>query len=259
MKFLVVSDLHLEFLNSRYVPPHDDYDAVILAGDIHYGPKAMEWATGAFRADAPVYYVPGNHEYYKGTFAPRLFETQPATEKPSNVHALMRHAHTLGDVRVIGATLWTNYEFGSTETKDVPANMRIAERYMADYRYIMHTDGLRRVTAQDFLIEHNLDVQFITDEITAARAAGLEVLVITHHLPSEKSVAPQFVGNHLNCGFVSNLDHLVERADVWIHGHTHASADYKLGAARVVCNPAGYPVLEDRENPEFDPGLVVEV
>jgi predicted phosphodiesterase len=255
MKFLVVSDLHLEFPNSRYVPPHDDYDAVILAGDIHYGPKAMEWAAGAFRTGAPVYYVPGNHEYYKGTYAPRLFESA----QKSNVHVLMRHAHTLGGVRVIGATLWTDYQFGVTETKDVTANMRIAERYMADYRYIIHTDGLRRVTAQDFLIEHNLDVQFITNEITAARAAGLKVLVITHHLPSEKSVAPKFVGDDLNCGFVTKLDHLVERADVWIHGHTHASADYRLGTARVVCNPAGYPVLGDRENPEFDPGLVVEV
>jgi hypothetical protein len=40
VKLLVVSDLILEFPNSRYVPPRDNYYPVIYAGDIHYGPQA---------------------------------------------------------------------------------------------------------------------------------------------------------------------------------------------------------------------------
>jgi len=69
----------------------------------------------------------------------------------------------------------------------------------------------------------------------------------------------------LSAAFASNLDHLVERADLWIHGHTHDNFDYQLGRCRVVCNPRGY-VWERHggnghtvENPEFNPGLVVEV
>lgn len=43
------------------------------------------------------------------------------------------------------------------------------------------------------------------------------------------------------------------RPALWVHGHTHDSCDYELGATRIVCNPRGY---ED-ENSAFDPELVV--
>jgi hypothetical protein len=40
-----------------------------------------------------------------------------------------------------------------------------------------------------------------------------------------------------------------------MHGHTHDSADYRVGETRVVCNPRGYGL----ENPSYDPALVIEV
>jgi hypothetical protein len=43
----------------------------------------------------------------------------------------------------------------------------------------------------------------------------------------------------------------------------HKSHDYILGSTRVVANPRGYPEFEransPRENPNFDPTLVIEV
>ncbi len=42
---------------------------------------------------------------------------------------------------------------------------------------------------------------------------------------------------------------------LWVHGHTHDSCDYHVGATRVVCNPKGY----EYENKAFDPELVVRV
>jgi hypothetical protein len=45
--------------------------------------------------------------------------------------------------------------------------------------------------------------------------------------------------------------------DVWIHGHTHDSFRYAVNGVRVVCNPRGYYRRE--LNPDFDPGLVIEV
>ena len=47
------------------------------------------------------------------------------------------------------------------------------------------------------------------------------------------------------------------RAPLWVHGHTHDSADYTIGATRVLCNPRGYSGVE--LNPRFDPNLLVEV
>jgi hypothetical protein len=68
-------------------------------------------------------------------------------------------------------------------------------------------------------------------------------IVLTHHLPAQKSVAPQFRGSPLNSFFLCAQEPLmlVGKPAIWCHGHTHASADYRLGETRVVCNPFGYP------------------
>ncbi|WP_044156613.1 hypothetical protein, partial [Escherichia coli] len=42
---------------------------------------------------------------------------------------------------------------------------------------------------------------------------------------------------------------------VWIHGHIHRSADYRIGGTRILANPHG----RRGENPAFDPSLVLEI
>ncbi len=44
---------------------------------------------------------------------------------------------------------------------------------------------------------------------------------------------------------------------LWVHGHTHASLDYRIGATRVVCNPFGY--ARDEENPHFEEAKLVSL
>lgn len=76
--------------------------------------------------------------------------------------------------------------------------------------------------------------------------------------------------------FLEN-DALVERSDLWIHGHTHTTQAFCVGRSRVACNPRGYPAgvsgarapdpqrvaaqapPQAFENPAFAPGLVLEV
>lgn len=83
--------------------------------------------------------------------------------------------------------------------------------------------------------------------------------MITHHAPSFRSVSPRFAGSPLNGGFVSDLDGFIASHPIriWIHGHTHDSFDYRIGATRILANPFGYPGRI--RNPMFDPGMVVEV
>jgi hypothetical protein len=66
--------------------------------------------------------------------------------------------------------------------------------------------------------------------------------------------------------YASNLDHLMQGPNapsLWIHGHIHRNQDYVVGSTRVIANPRGYPTRfvpnAPRENPDFDPRLVVEV
>ena len=65
----------------------------------------------------------------------------------------------------------------------------------------------------------------------------------------------------MNACFVSDAEHLIsaDRAQLWIHGHTHDSFDYVVNGCRIVCTPRGYAKAGVNENPRFDPNLMVEV
>ncbi|MEO8655932.1 MAG: metallophosphoesterase, partial [Ramlibacter sp.] len=49
------------------------------------------------------------------------------------------------------------------------------------------------------------------------------------------------------------------RVQLWIHGHTHDSFDYRMNGTRVVCNPRGYAKNGVNENARFDPDFIAEV
>ncbi|MCP4499704.1 MAG: hypothetical protein GY822_07050 [Deltaproteobacteria bacterium] len=107
MRALVYSDLHLEMADCT--PPRDvdlAVDVVLLLGDIHVGTKGIEWAKKNF--SVPVLYVLGNHEYYGGAF-PRTLDKCRAEDAGSHVQILDRDEVIIGDVRFLGATLWTDF------------------------------------------------------------------------------------------------------------------------------------------------------
>ena len=67
--------------------------------------------------------------------------------------------------------------------------------------------------------------------------------------------------DRINAGFVSDLTPLLEKADLWLHGHVHDSLDYQVDRCRVVANPTGYvknlssartPDEFEYENPRFN-------
>jgi hypothetical protein len=65
-------------------------------------------------------------------------------------------------------------------------------------------------------------------------------VVVTHFAPSRLSIHPRFAGSPLNACFTSDLAAHIGRWQprLWLHGHTHDSFDYRIGATRVVCNRA---------------------
>jgi Icc-related predicted phosphoesterase len=81
---------------------------------------------------------------------------------------------------------------------------------------------------------------------------------MTHHAPLRGSIADAYDGDPVTAAFASDLDMLVSRhrPAAWVHGHTHGTFAYRHAGCLVVCNLAGYTA---RENPAFDPGLVLEI
>lgn len=78
--------------------------------------------------------------------------------------------------------------------------------------------------------------------------------------PSIKSITPKYINDPVSAGFASDLEFLVEKADLWVHGHIHESVDYRIQGCRVITNPCGYRTRGGApENWSFDPNLVVYI
>lgn len=267
MRIRIFSDLHLE-MSDRHPPwvvPEADADVIVLAGDIHNGTAAVDWAETTF-PEQPVLYVPGNHEYYDGEYHEVTAALRERTAK-SNVRLLDNEEAVIGGVRFLGSTLWTDFELFGEETL-VPA-IEESLKYVVDFRAIRF-GGDNLFTPEHSLVLHREARDWLSDRL-ARRHAG-KTVVITHHAPHANSVHPKWGASLTSAAFVSRLDALLGRAALWIHGHTHDGFDYTVNGTRVVANPMGYrtsnwkqsrdgsvPATVSYENPTFDPALVVEV
>ena len=246
----ILSDLHLEFgkMPRDYAPP--ECDVVVLAGDIATGVQGVMWAAETF--SGPVIYIPGNHEFYGKRVIDSHIHKMKEKASASNVHVLSDETISLDGVKFICSTLWTDFNLYGTQVLSELA----AQRGMNDFYQIMKKIQVP-LSAYDATIMHQNAVRFIEDEL---RGSGGKAVVVTHHAPSERSVPVQFAGHSLSPAFASNLEWLMRKYSpkLWVHGHTHDSFDYRVDGTRVVCNPRGYVGHLDL-NPEFNPGLVVEV
>jgi predicted phosphodiesterase len=277
MRILVLSDLHLELGSPFYVPESLDYDVAVLAGDIQApGQKAVRWARRhSTFGGRPVIVVPGNHEFY-GTEMSAELALMRASAQNTNVHVLARDVAIIGDVRFVGAMLWTDFALpvrtlDGTANSDVDRALEASSQCMNDYRRIRVEDrdltqvpgwvpGQRLLTAADTLRMHAVDRHWLQGEL--AKPFHGPTVVVTHHAPAAGSVAKRYAVDWVTPAFVSALpDAFFAEVDLWIHGHTHTAFDYKQGSrCRVVSNPRGYRLRDSSfENAQFNESLVVEV
>ncbi len=243
LRLRILSDLHLEAAD--FEVPAVDADVVILAGDIANGGDGIAWGQVAF--DGPVLYVPGNHEFYDRDYDDARAEMQSAA-RGSAVTLMEREERILGGVRFLGCTLWTDFALEGEAGFERAMRHR---KWLIDYTAIRWGD--RTLAPEDTIAFNHQDAAWLAARLET-RFDGPTV-VITHHAPQRGSIAPAFAAHPLNPAFVTDLDALMGRAALWIHGHTHTAFDYDVRGTRVVCNPRGYP----HETTGFDPALVITV
>lgn len=238
------------------LPDPATYDVVILAGDIHSHTHAIHWAARTF--SKPVFYVPGNHEFYASHYQGLWTQLRQCAAEYSHVHLLDEDSIEIDGVRIMGTMLWTDFLLFGSDMGTVGRCLHDAKHGMLDFERIRFTGG-GLLTPTDTARLHRECAAFLSEGLN--KPFDGPTVVVTHHLPSMNSVADRFKQSLLSAAFASNLDHLVAKADLWIHGHTHDSFDYRIGKCRVVCNPRGYPDrLKNRyENPTFNPAKIVEV
>lgn len=268
MNIQLASDLHLERLAARFpgetlIRPSPDADLLVLAGDI--APVAD---TLRLFADwpVPVLYVPGNHEFFDCEWHDTLDSLRRAAEG-TRITVLDRDEWQWHGVRFLGCTLWTDYclygQAGQVE------QMRTCGARIRDHAVIRFGD--EAFTPHHALAEHERCRAWLEQRL--AQPFDGPTVVVTHHAPSEASVHARFAGHPANPAYASRLEHLVVRADAWLHGHMHDNFDYSVRDAqgrccRVVANPRGYARGRERaasaselefENPAFIPQCLVRV
>jgi predicted phosphodiesterase len=246
VKLRVASDLHFEFHEDHGASivrelAAGDFDVLVVAGDL-VNLAGLDGALSSVCssvAPKPVVYVLGNHEAYGGTRESAVETARRAQVALANLTFLERDTAVVLGRRFVGCTLWFAHS-GAQEPLD---------EHVADFQTI---SGIRG---------------WLREEGTAAREfleanVGSGDVVITHHLPHPRSISPRFARSRLNPYFLHDVSATVENggAALWIHGHTHTSADYVAGTTRVVCNPLGYPGFFPGEpNPEFRADFDVNV
>ena len=259
MNLRILSDIHIELVNDghefikSFIPNEPSNNVLVLAGDIgNPSSKLYEtFLTEISKYYAKVFIITGNHEYYQG-YTRNVHETKITSYRHSmeqidemvknicgklhNVHFLQRNSVVYNRVRFIGCTLWSH-----------------GESYLAigmhDYVYI-----------QDMTVEksnslHEHDVEWLEQQLSMEPVEFDSTVVITHHLPTLKLIATQYKNHPLNCFFATDLDYLVEAADIWICGHSHCANHITIGNCRCYLNPAGCP----NEKTGYNPELTVEI
>lgn len=237
MKLQLASDLHLEHLARSFpgetlIRPAHQADVLVLAGDVAQASNAIalfgDWPV-------PVLYVLGNHEAYGAASIESVIEELRTASKSTSVRFLERDVVDFGGVRFLGCTLWTDYRLRSNRTQR--QLMENAALRINDHRLIRTQSG-ELFSPEHALREHEISRAWLERELAIAYDG--KTVVVTHHGPHPLSVHPRYVGDPTNAAFVSDLTELLQKTDVWLHGHVHDSFDYSVAGCRVVANPRGY-------------------
>ncbi len=270
MKIALASDIHLEFGDLTF--NNEGADILVLAGDImiaqnlydHTSEKiqnsidqgnklgdrqkeAIKYRNFLERASSQfnhVIMIAGNHEFYHGRWYQAIDTLSNECNQFNNVYFLEDQVKEIDGVLFVGATLWTDMNKNDWHTKYQ------VKHGMSDFRIIKNDKNrYHSLHPDDVIVRHNKSLEFIKNTVVNT---SKKIVVVTHHAPSDMSVADCYKGDTLmNGAYRTNLEDFVMNSNInlWCHGHTHFPFDYMLGNTRVVCNPRGYighePIAEN--------------
>lgn len=263
MKIQVLSDLHLEHFPSderalSSIHLSDQADAIVLAGDISSGEDAIRLLGPLATERRPFLLINGNHEFYDYDIEElRRRQLEASTSFP-HLHFLDKNSIELAGVLFIGCTLWTSGNHTSNGFDRYTTGV-LCNRNVEDFSVIGNRGkGFSFFESNEL---HYQELEFILNELDRDRPT--RKVVVSHHAPTSRSIHPNFRNSTINVAFVSDIgDEILTKADIWIHGHTHASLDYFVDRTRVICNARGYPrgrYQSQFENANFNPELLIEV
>lgn len=258
MRAHVMSDIHLEHMRKHdgdkfyeqleELHKNNHAPLLILAGDIcQVWRHEIFWQSHLARIAAfyeRVIYVPGNHEYYGSSFyeVDQYLEQLENTPNLHNVIVLQDGDLTsFQGQKFYGGTMWFARDGWQHWQK----------KGMNDFYVIKGFEPEVYLRNQKFLDGY-------------AKHANNDLVVISHHAPTEASIAHRFQGSDLNPFFCFDMTPYLNEGTapkLWIHGHMHDACDYTHSEGKtkmqVWCNPHGYP--HEGANTQFWNRIVIDI
>ena len=253
LRIQLFSDLHGVSL-AHAVSPAPNVDVVVCAGDVTGdAPSTFRALRDAFPSSVRIVCVLGNEAFHDQVLE-EVLRSARSLAPSFDIDLIEDSAVTIGGVRFIGATFWSDFRLHGPDPDIVSAALDAAEISIVDFVRIRSETGCT-FTPYASTWTHSWSRVCIGRELIAPFDGP--TVVVTHHPPSARSLPSGFELDPLAPAHASSIDAVVANsgATVWMHGHAEVSADYMLGQTRVVANPCG----AGRSNTGFDPDLVVEV
>jgi len=278
MRIQLLSDLHLENYPEFVPRAAPQVDILILAGDIgSYQARSLleddDFGLSRFsprRPDAQwprVFYIPGNHEFDSLDYDATYINLRSICDA-LGIEWLDKETITVGDVRFIGTTLWSDFEALARSEATMTEQMQALEKaYRAADFYLSKNTTYRHgkaMLAEDIRGLGHACQSWLRDAL-ATPFDGTTVTV-THFAPTLRSADPRYGLTPGTAGFCNALDDLLPLSQVWMHGHLHCANDFvasgiaddgKPFSCRVVANPRGY--VKRGEDKDFQEMFVVEL
>lgn len=226
MRFKLFSDTHLEFqdpLDPSVLSDVETGDVILAVGDVHRGNQVMDWLKASF-PDNRVFFVPGNHEYYR--FNMPEVETHMRSRSDDHVTFLNCDTAEHDGYTFIGASLW-----GEPDSEDFKTHFN-------DF-YVTWNNG-RLLNVSDVTTMFNEHKRYLADELP--KHDPDKTIVLTHNGPHPGSHHPDYDPGPGTWFFVKDLSDIIydNQPKLWVHGHTHHPCDYMVGKTRIVNNPRAY-------------------
>lgn len=263
----VFSDVHLDMNipkkgfkpDQLWMPeemPEDKHTTLLLVGDIWHAKKPYSYAGYSWMKELSsrfqyIVFVLGNHDFWGGNLPKEYMNNRKYIEeqKLENVFLLQNTTLIIGDIKFIGATLWTDFLMGSAVA------MNLARERMNDYKYMTFGPNFTHLSPKNILGEHIKSRSYIFDN-SQKDYPEQKLIVLSHHVPSylsmdkEDNTDDKKYENSLD---FSDLDTLIEKSeiDIWFHGHSHIAKNYNIGLTKIMANPRGYPGEETGYDPNF--------
>ena len=215
------SDLHIEYRNDNVPDPlyyfTPSSKILILGGDIGSLYKIQQLKSFLQKTCLlfeKVYYVLGNHEFYKmpdiiplsfNVLLERAYELENCID---NLFILDKDRHIIiDDICIIGCTLWS-------------------EHLVPIPRYIVR---ISRIYDEFYRNNFLTDLNYIKNMIKKFKKNNKKLIVITHYCPSYSLIPNRYKKDNLVSLYTSDLNYLLdeELVKIWCSGHIHHNFNTK--------------------------------